>query len=199
MAHIYKFRILLEDNDQFFREIDIKANQTFEDFHKILISCAGFDGQEMASFYLCDSKWNKLQEICLCDMQIPDDEFSDEDDDDRPVKKQVIPVKCMKDTVLKDMIIDPHQRIIYVYDFLRMHTFYIELYKIFAAEAGKQYPMVVKSKGKLHQIPSAAQLAELENDDEEVDPATYNDLIIAEDGVAEDEMFEGFYDDSTYN
>jgi hypothetical protein len=199
MMHIYKFRILLEDNDQFFREIDVRANQTFEDFHTALVKSAGFDNKEMASFYICDSKWNKQHEICLCDMSVPDEENPDEDEDDPKVKKQKIPIKCMSECRLKDMIIDPHQRMIYVYDFLRMHTFYIELFKIFAAEPGKQYPYVAKSKGKVHQVPATPQAADMEPDDEEAEIMDYNDLIVAEGTGAEDELFEGFFDDTTFN
>jgi hypothetical protein len=204
--HIYRFRILLEENDQFFREIDVKANQTFEDFHNTLVATAGFDNKEMASFYICDSKWNKQEEICLCDMVLSEEEdnpsFEEEDDEDAKVtsKKQRIPIKCMSDTRLKDMIIDPHQRMIYVYDFLRMYTFYIELYKVLSAENGKQYPHVGKSVGKIIHAPSAAAIGEI--DDEEEEGITANltdDLGIANDLAAEDQLFEGFYDDSYNN
>lgn len=33
---IYRFKIFLEDNEDVFRDIDIKAAQTFEQFHTII-------------------------------------------------------------------------------------------------------------------------------------------------------------------
>ena len=188
--HIYKFRILLEDNEQFFREIDVKANQTFEIFHKTLAESAGFDLSEMASFYICDSKWNKQMELCLCDMGTPGED-PDEDDDPKAKKKTSIPVRTMCDTKLKDVIIDPHQHIIYVYDFLKMHTFFIELFKIKEADEKVTYPLIVKSTGII-----AKPAAPILDDDEDTEDE-FGDAIADEDDEPGDEiMFDGMYDEN---
>jgi hypothetical protein len=192
--HIYKFRILLEDNEQFFREIDIKATQTYEDFHKVLNSSAGFDGTELSSFYICDSKWNKLQEISICDLtdEEAEEKTKDFDDDEKPAKeKKAILTMC--DTKLRDTINDPHQRIIYVYDFLKMHTFYIELYKIKEAEKGLNYPAIIKSQGEIHKPPTHIADGEedlpddIALDDEDDEPAPG------------EESLDGLYDDTLIN
>jgi hypothetical protein len=192
--HIYKFRILLEDNEQFFREIDIKANQTFEDFHQVLVTTAGFDNSEMSSFYICDSKWSKQQEICLCDMSLPEEaEEEDADEDDRGKKQKKAPILTMCNTTLKDAINDPHQRLMYVYDFLKMHTFYIELYKIKEAEKGVTYPLVVKSIGAVSQPPLP-----IDPDDEDL-AEDLGALGEEEDGIGGEDMMEGLYDDTIIN
>ncbi len=194
--HIYKFRILLEDNEQFFREIDIKSNQTFEDFHEVMVTTCGFDNSEMSSFYICDSKWNKLQEICLCDMSAEEEEVDrdaddDEEDGKKPQKKKIL---TMCKTRLADVINDPHQRIIYVYDFLKMHTFYIELYKIREAEKGIQYPAVVKSTGTVAQLPPP-----MPGDDEDLgdEPEGLDDAD--DEQLGGEEMLDGLYDDTNIN
>lgn len=189
--HTYKFRVLLDDNDQFFREIDVMANQTFEVFHQALGLSAGFDLSEMASFYICDSKWNKQLELCLCDMTSPEEEAFDDDDDEDGKKKPSLPVRTMCDTRLKDVIIDPHQHIIYVYDFLKMYTFYIELFKIREADEKATYPLIVKSTGMISKPPAPIADDELEEDSAgEIDD---------EDIPSEDGLFEGMYDEGTYN
>ena len=127
---IYKFRLLLEDYDDFFRDIEIKSSQTFEDFHKIIIETLGFSGQELSSFYICDHLWRKGKEIALMDMT--------EDGN----------IETMNKAIIANYIEDPHQRMIYVYDFLDMWTAYIELVKIIPSETkGVKYPCVVKSLG----------------------------------------------------
>lgn len=196
--HIYKFRILLEDNDQFFREIDVRANHTFEDFHNVLVTSVGFDGSEMASFYICDSKWKKQQEICLCEMEISEE--SDIDDDFEEIeKKPTIPMVTMCKTRLKDIINDPHQRIIYVYDFLKMYTFYIELYKIREAESGKEYPLIVKSTGNIMQTPESIVAGD-SDENENVLIKDFDELLENEsESAGGDEIFEGFYDDTIIN
>ncbi len=191
--HIYKFRILLEDNEQFFREIDVKANQTFEVFHQTLAASAGFDLSEMSSFYICDSKWNKQLELCLCDMSAAGEDPLEEEDD-LGKKKPALPVRTMCDTRLKDVIIDPHQHIIYVYDFLKMYTFYIELFKIKEADEKVQYPLIVKSTGAIAKPPTP-----ITDDDEEDDASADIDDFNDDDGPSEDSMFEGSYDEGSFN
>ena len=139
---IYKFKIIHDENENFYREIEIKPGNTFKDFHDILGECIKFDPGEMASFYLCDNKWNKIQEISLVNMGEPDD-------NDETADKETKPVKMMADVKLKESIIDPNQRLIYVYDFLKMHTFYIELSKITEGDEKTKYPRCTKSIGDM--------------------------------------------------
>jgi len=131
--HVYRFRILLEDVDDFFRDIEIEANNTFEEFHKSIIKAVGFEGKELASFYISDSKWNRKQEITLIDMS------EGEDNENIPLLMN----KCK----LAEYIDDPHQRFIYIYDFLNMYKFYIELIKIIPFEKGAKYPRCIKQSG----------------------------------------------------
>ena len=35
--HAYRFRVLLEDVEDFYRDIEIAASSTFADFHKAII------------------------------------------------------------------------------------------------------------------------------------------------------------------
>lgn len=186
---IYKFRILLEDNDQFFREIDIAPHQTFEEFHRVLATSAGFDLSEMASFYICDSNWKKQQELSLCDLNINEDADPD-DDDDRRIKKKVMPVAMMCNTKLKDAINDPHQRILYIYDFLKMHTFFIELFKIVEADEKLKYPLVVKSTGMIAKPPAPISDEEMFVDEDESEELPNDEEPSAE------ELFDGLYDDN---
>lgn len=130
---VYRFRIILEELDDFYRDIEIKSKQTFEELHNAIQRSVEFDNKQMASFYMCNQNWHKGQEITLVDMT--DDE-----------NKETV---MMKDAILSDYIEDPRQKIIYVFDFLDMWTFYLELVKVIPdAEKGVSYPRVVKSSGK---------------------------------------------------
>jgi len=145
---VYKFRVLLEDQDDFLRDYEIGSKQTFGDFHRILIDSLNLDGKELASFSVCDSKWKKIKEITLIDMmdnlQEPEDLF---DEDDEP--KVRMPMFVMDNVKIKDMIDDPHQRLIYEYNFLSPQLFFIELIKISEAVPGVEYPVCVKKMGEL--------------------------------------------------
>lgn len=125
---VYKFRVTFEDHDEVSRDIEIKATQTFEDLHHTILQSVGFDNKEMASFYMSDDNWKKGKEITLADMSDGEKKIS-----------------MMKDSRLRDYISDPHQKIYYVYDFITMWAFHVELLKIIVSEeAGVSYPRCVK-------------------------------------------------------
>ncbi len=130
--HIYKFRLVTDINEDFFRDVEIKSTQTFENLHLLLVKELKFNEKELASFYLCDHSWHKKQEITFLDM-------SDEENS----------IPEMKTSRLCDFIDDPHQHILWVYDFLNMKSFYLELNKISAALQDVEYPRVVGGKGEI--------------------------------------------------
>jgi len=165
---IYRFKIVSDDNDKFYREIEIKPGNSFEDFHQAIQDCVSFEKGEMASFYICDSKWNKLQEIALCDVSDPDATDNTED----------IKVPEMSEVKLKDCINDPSQRMIYVYDFLKMHTLYIELSKITEGDSKIKYPRCIKCTSDFHKpLKNTLQpdeLPDMENETPEDGEEFYN-------------------------
>lgn len=111
----FKFRVLLdsEKDQEIFRDIIIDENENFETFYRTILASFNFEGQEMGSFYMSNDEWDKGYEIGLMDMS-----FSDEEEDLPGVMSQ---------STLKDFMEAPDQKIILVYDFLRMWIFLIEL------------------------------------------------------------------------
>ncbi len=65
---IYKIRIILDAQEDIFRDIEIDASNSMEEFHNAIAQSFGFLGNEMASFYTCDNEWNQDEEIALFDM-----------------------------------------------------------------------------------------------------------------------------------
>ena len=65
---IYRFRVILDIQEDVFRDIEIEGESTFEDFHNTITQSFGFGGQEMASFYLSNELWEQGEEIALFDM-----------------------------------------------------------------------------------------------------------------------------------
>lgn len=133
---IYKFRITLDVLDDVIRDIAIRKTDTFEDLHFAIVQAFGFDGVEIASFYKADDKWNQGEEIALEDMS-----------DGRSK------LKTMNDTILEDMLSEKQTKLIYVYDFLNMWTFYVELADISEPESTKSYPDLLFAQGQLPENP----------------------------------------------
>ncbi len=147
---IYRFKTSFEDHDGFLREIELRADQTFEDFHQAILGNLGLDPGMLASFYICDHRFRKLKEIQLVDMnpQEPPGEEPDEGEEPPENKNNTL---LMHECILKDYIDDPHQRLMFVYDYLNQWTFYIELIKINPADKSQTYPRFSRTLGPVPQ------------------------------------------------
>jgi hypothetical protein len=155
--HVYKFRVALDDTEEFIRDIEMESKHTFEDFHKTLIDAIGFDGSQLASFFVADNNWRKYKEITLLDMVDPEIENGESN------------TEMMRNTRLCDFIEDPHQRFIYVYDYIKMWSFYIELLKIQTAEKNIKYPRCVKTIGDLpKKMTSTTLILQPDEEDESI-------------------------------
>lgn len=151
---IYKFRVILDAEEDIFRDVAIEPNATLEDLHNTIVNAFGFDGSEMASFYTCDDNWNQDEEIPLFDTG------------DVPGEMQT-----MQKFVLENILYEEQTKIIYVYDFFNMWTFLVELGAIEEKEDGESYPTLLFSHGQLpNEAPEKsfeadAYNANLNNDD----------------------------------
>ncbi len=185
----YRFRLLFEEQEDFLRDIEIKPGQTFKDFHDIIIQSAEIEGNELASFFICDPRWNKQREITLIDMgvKLPETDF---DEDDRKPLNVPLPVMIMEDVKIREVIDDPHQRILFEYNFLNPRTFFIELTKIVDADAKKQYPICVKKEGTLTPSVTPNFLSFLDDPDEDAMLGELDKLI--ESGELEEEIDENY-------
>ena len=140
----------MDDQEDFLRDFEILSSQTFLDFHNLIIESVELQGNELASFFVCDRNWRKKKEITLINMK---DDFEDDDyEDSRSPKKNRIPVCEMDKVKIKDIIDDPHQRLLYEYDFLNPKSFFVELSKIVEADKTITYPVCIKSTGKLTSV-----------------------------------------------
>ncbi|MCL6265271.1 plasmid pRiA4b ORF-3 family protein [Flagellimonas myxillae] len=133
---IYKIRIILDAEEDIFRDLEIEASNSLEEFHNAITQAFGFGGSEMASFYTCDSEWNQDEEIALFDMS---ETGSD--------------VRLMNETTVEDVLGEDNPKMIYVYDFLSMWTFFVELADIVEKEDGRSYPNLLFTFGELPDSP----------------------------------------------
>ena len=163
---IYRFRVVLDNDteEDVFRDLEIRETDTMEDLHNIITQSFGFDGMEMASFYISDDEWNQGEEIAMFDMSEAGNE-----------------VMVMGQTIIKDEVHEASPKLIYVYDFLSMWTFYVELAEIVDEAEGTDYPNLMFVHG---QIPDEApdKTFEAQSDDafdefeNDVDVDNYSDL-----------------------
>lgn len=130
---IYKVRVIADLEEDVARDIAIRSSANLEDLHNTITNAFGFAGAEMASFYKADNEWNQGEEIPLYD--ISEEPTSD--------------TTTMKDFALKDLFVEHEDKLIYVYDFLAMWTFLVELIEIKTYNNEQDLPKVLYSLGNL--------------------------------------------------
>lgn len=175
--HIYKFRMLSEENEDFLRDFEIQATQTFEDLHGLITECVSLKGNELASFYICDQKWNKQLEITLLDMKDMEEEQEAREEEDNETY-------VMTHSLIRDFINEPHQRLLYEYDFLDPKVFYLELLSVYKQKDDDSYPRCTLSRGNMNENVTPE---ELEEDDEELRSQLLEDF----DSILGDRLDEG--------
>jgi len=155
---IYKIRIILDAEEDIFRDIEIDAVDSLEELHNSITQAFGFLGTEMASFYTCDENWNQDEEIALFDMS---ENGSD--------------IRLMNETFLEDQLTQSNPKLIYVYDFMSMWTFFVELADIVEKEDGRAYPNLLFTFGEVPDSPPEKKFESKPNDlDEPLE--NYDDL-----------------------
>ncbi|HAT70801.1 MAG TPA: hypothetical protein DCS22_09855 [Flavobacteriaceae bacterium] len=133
---VYRFRVVLDTVEDVFRDIEILKTNSLEDLHNVITQSFGFDGTEMASFYVSDDEWSQGEEIVLFDMS-----------------EGVSKVRMMNETTIEDVFSQSNTKMIYVYDFLSMWTFYVELADISEQAEGVDYPNLMYVHGQLPDSP----------------------------------------------
>ncbi len=127
---IFKFRVILDSKEAIFRDIEVLDSQNFDHLHKGIYKAFGFDGQEMASFYVSDNNWEQGDEISQIDMGIPNSYI-------------------MNKTLIKALADKTGDKFIYVYDLLNYWAFFVELVGIREEDSSKNYPKLITSVGKM--------------------------------------------------
>ena len=162
----YKIRVILNSKEDVIRDIVIEQGANLEDLHKVISNSFGFTGDEMASFYRSDKTWIQGEEHPLFDMS---------EATERKVQ--------MKDVILNEVLQKENDKMLYVYDFFHMWSFYVELIQANFDDNKVKLPSLLFSLGL---VPSTAPVIQFEIED------------LSLDDLEEDE-FEDDFGDFSYN
>ena len=129
---ILRFRAYWEEDDQVYRDIEIKPSQTFLDLHKAIIQAYEFDGKHSASFWESNEKWERGLEL----------------NSEVLVNKKGAPSLSMSRTPVSALTSTPDHKFVYEYDPKKQWTFLVELIGVSSNEDPKQtYPYVFRKEG----------------------------------------------------
>jgi hypothetical protein len=182
-VNIYKFRVIIDTEQDVFRDIEIETTATFERLHQAILDAFDFEAGEMASFYMSNESWEKGLEIPLMDMAGE-------------------AALSMKSTTLSEMVAKPSDKILYIYDFMRMWIFYVELMEVKKDKPSTIYPRVALVFGDApSQDSKEMDLFGNEFSEEEFNEM-HGDVNEGDDEEGDDTMFdadEDYFDESEFN
>lgn len=131
---MYKFRVILDTKEDVIREIAISRDFSLEELHQTIVNAFEFDGSEMASFYHTNATWEQEDEIPLFNMS-----------------EQVGGLSQMSDYKIDVVFNSQNTKLLYVYDFLNLWTFFVEFISEYNKLEDKTIPVLLFSLGEMPQ------------------------------------------------
>lgn len=177
---IYRFRAILEDHEDVYRDIDIKPEQTFEAFASALKNAFGLKENLFSVFYNSDDYYRKGTEVELFLLD---------------KKGKALP------TEICDEVSAPHQKfLLKVDDVQTYYILHLELFKILKDEDKKlSYPACVKKIGNMPKPTIRSIVAPpVDEDDLKASESFFKELeIVEEEAYAEEILVSDLSDDDT--
>ena len=129
--NLIRFRVIIALEEDVFRDILLGRRAPLEDLHRGILAAFDFGEGEMASFFQSDENWGRGREIPLMDMGMDD---------------AGNPFPSMRTTAVEALVSAANDRMVYVYDFLRMWCFYVEVIGLEEGET-PEYPLLAGEFG----------------------------------------------------
>lgn len=155
---VYKFRVLNTEDEEFLREYELTENQSLLDFHNLITKNLKLNQEELASFFITNSNWEKEHEYTLLDMGLNPDEDNNRDNS--------IPIEMMEDALIDSIASKPKQKLLYEYNFMNPIIFYITLIGERSGKSNEVFPKCVVSEGILDVEQSLSYLSDFDDFDE---------------------------------
>ncbi len=126
--------MISHEDEDFFRDFEIRDEQNFLDFHYAIQDELGYDKGQIASFFISNEEWEKKTEITLFDMTDPDDGTSE--------------AVTMENTPLSQYVVANKQHLLYVFDFFSERAMFLELVDVREDNTAKSFPVCIQRRGE---------------------------------------------------
>ena len=138
---LHLVRCVLDTEEDVVRDILAHPGQNLHLLHRAILNAFEIDAGEMSSFFRSNEDWEQGEEISMMDFD--------------PESGQ----NALEATTVGSCFEDIGSRMLFVYDFLNLWTFYLELVDMRDIEEGKTYPRLVGKVGQTPSEPPAKDMA----------------------------------------
>ena len=152
---IYRLRVILDNDtkEDILRDVEIDKNSNLTDLHELILLTFNFSADQMASFYTVDDDWNQINEISLMNF----DESTD----------------SMDSMLIANILNNQKTKLLYIYDFMNMWTFYVELIEEAKEVNDILYPRIIFSVGNVPEKAPEKKFINEDNGEEDLDEDEY--------------------------
>lgn len=127
---IYTFRFISDEHEDFILDVNISHDQTFEQLHDIIQEKLDYDPSQMASFFVSNDSWEKLQEITQVDM-------GEEN------------AHTMDKTTIDKLFHNKNERLLYIFDYYSERLLFGSVSRLIDAESPIPLPSVSRLEGTI--------------------------------------------------
>ena len=172
---IYRIKFSCDEIDDFRRVYEADSDATFLELHSAILRSVGFPDDQMTSFYMCNDRWEKGQEVTLVEMG-SNFEYDN---------------MVMESTRLSELLEESGQRMMYVFDPMTERYFFGRVTDILPGICNGVECVDSKGDAPLQMLQEdVIDLAKSKGNDWEIDDDFYGDSQY-DDG---DLDFEGYQD-----
>ncbi|MCH1484897.1 MAG: plasmid pRiA4b ORF-3 family protein [Flavobacteriaceae bacterium] len=152
---IYRLRVILDNDtkEDILRDVEIDKNSNLTDLHELILLSFNFSADQMASFYTVDEDWNQINEISLMNF----DESTD----------------SMDSMLIANVLNNQNTKLLYIYDFMNMWTFYVELIEEAEKINNIIYPRIIFSAGNVPEKAPEKKFTDEHKKEEDLDEDEY--------------------------
>ena len=152
---IYRLRVILDNDtkEDILRDVEIDKNSNLTDLHELILLSFNFSADQMASFYTVDEDWNQINEISLMNF----DESTD----------------SMDSMLIANVLNNQNTKLLYIYDFMNMWTFYVELIEEAEEINDILYPRIIFSVGNVPEKAPEKKFTNEHKGEEDLDEDEY--------------------------
>ena len=175
---ILLFRIISDEDPDFYRDLVAEGTDTFLDFHNTLQKDLEYDPSQLASFFITNKQWEKEHEITLIDM----------------MQEPGVNSYTMEQVTLEEHIRELNQRMIYLFDFFSDRAFFIELIEMADEVSPRETPFIGSRQGEPPPQLALDLLMDEDPETEEADPLDNSENLRIDD-LDPDMLDEGMPED----
>lgn len=169
MTEVFTIRAILDTDEDVIRDVAIHGNANLFDLHQLLVDAFELDKGEMSSFFKSNDDWEQGEEISMMDF-------------DPATGKNPLEERSIEESFIKE-----GEKMLFVYDYLNLWTFYLEATAIKIIDDQTYEPRIL---GKIGMRPDTPPEKEMK--------AESNDELFSDWGLQDDEDSEDYQGDDWY-